>query len=223
MIKSPYGRRFPAACCRVFKIPLWPVYQHAMETIRHSRKNPFSDLLVVFAMGLLMLFCRTEQVPLAFASAVEDDDYSRSTLRGLHGVYLAVDSLSPEIESLGLTTDMLKRDTELKLRMAGIKLLTKREWMQTKGGPVCYVEASIVNDVVLGQTLGFDLYAYDIRVEFNQDVVLVRDITTKTLSPTWSRSYLGMTNSLPRIREKVKDMIDSFVAAFLEANPREAH
>jgi hypothetical protein len=199
------------------------VNHHGMETSGHSKKNPFTGWLAVFVLGALILSCRTEQVSYAFASAVEDDDYSRSTLRGLHGVYLAVGSLSPEVESLGLTTAMLKRDAELKLRMAGIKVLSKREWVQTKGGPVCYVEVNIVNDVVLEKTLGFDIYAYDIRVEFNQDVVLVRDITTKTLSPTWSSSYLGITNSLPRIRGKVKDMIDSFIAAFLDVNPREAH
>ena len=54
-------------------------------------------------------------------------------------------------------------------------------------------------------------------------MVLVRDTTTKTLSPTWSTSYLGITNSLDRIRGKVNDMIESFIAAFIEANPSAVH
>jgi hypothetical protein len=192
-----------------------------MEIIGRSKKNRFSSLLVVVVMGMILSFA-TKQASPAFASAVDDDKYSRSTLRGLDGVYLVVEPLSPEVESLGLSTAVLKRDAQLKLRMAGIKVLSRREWMQTRGGPVCYIEANIVNDVVLEKSLGVELFAYNIRIEFNQDVVLVRDTTTKTLSPTWSTSYLGVTNSLARIRGKVKDMIESFIAAYIEANPKEA-
>ena len=194
-----------------------------MGAMGHFNIKPFTNVLQVLVLGSMILYGQTQQISSALASPVADDKYSRSTLRGLEGVYVAVESLSPDIEKLGLTSAMLKRDTEIKLRMAGIKVLSKSEWVQTTGGPVCYVEVNIVNDVVLGKTLGFDLYAYDIRIEFNQDVVLVREMTTKTLSPTWSSSYLGITNSLPRIRGKVKDMIDNFIAAYLDVNPKEAH
>ena len=135
---------------------------------------------------------------------------------------MAVEPLSSEIESRGLTAAMLKNDCELQLRIAGIPVLSKKEWATEKGGPVCYVEVNIVTDMVLAQDLGFDLYAYEIKVEFNQDVVLVRDMTFRALSPTWSTSYLGITNSIPRIRGKVKELVASFVAAYLDVNPKEA-
>ena len=156
---------------------------------------------------------------LAFASAVDDDHYARSTLRGLEGVYVAVEPLSPEIERQGLAAATLKTDTELRLRLAGIRVLSRKEWTKTKGGPVCYVEVNIVKDVVFGDILGFALYAYEISVEFNQDVFLVRDTTNRVLSPTWSRSYLGVTNSLERIRGKVKEVVERFVEAYVEVNP----
>jgi len=184
-------------------------------------KSVVSRRYLVLSLGLLTLSLLAIQNPATFASAVEDDDYTRSTLRGLNGVYVAVEPLSSEIESQGLLAAMLKSDSELQLRVAGIRVLSKKEWATTKGGPVCYVEVNIVTDVVLAQDLGFALYAYEIKVEFNQDVVLVRHITFRALSPTWSISYLGITNSLPRIRGKVKDLVARFVAAYLEVNPRE--
>lgn len=186
-----------------------------------DRKSLVSRTYIVFFLGLLTLSLLAIQNQTTFASAVEDDAYTRSTLRGLDGVYVAVEPLGSEVESQGLTAAMLKSDSELQLRVAGIRVLSKKEWARTKGGPVCYVEVNIVTDVVLAQDLGFALYAYEIKVEFNQDVVLVRDMTFKALSPTWSISYLGITNSLPRIRGKAKDLVARFVAAYLEVNPKE--
>ncbi len=156
---------------------------------------------------------------LVFGSAVEDDDYARSTLRGLQGVYVAVEPLDREVEASGLTTAGLKTDTELRLRMKGIPVLSKEQWTKTQGGPLCYVEVNIVDDAALGGVLDFRLYAFEVRIEFNQDVFLVRDTAVKALSPTWSTSYLGVTNSLPRIRDKVREMVGRFVDAYLEANP----
>jgi hypothetical protein len=175
---------------------------------------------VVPVFGLLSVaWFMTGLASVVLGSAVEDDNYSRSSLRGIPGVYVAVQPLTPEIEKNGLTAAQLKVDTELRLRTAGIGILSRQEWSKTKGGPVCYVEVDIVNDILLSQALKADLYAYAITVELNQDVILLRDTSIQTLSPTWSGSYLGITNSLPRIRDKVRDMVEKFVEACLAVNP----
>jgi hypothetical protein len=161
----------------------------------------------------------TGLAPLVFASAVGHDNYAGSSLRGIPGVYVAVQPLAPEIEKNGLTAAQLRSDTELRLRTAGIGVLSREEWSKTKGGPVCYVEVDVVNDILLSQVLKSDLYAYTITVELNQDVILLRDTSIQALSPTWSSSYLGITNSLPRIRDKVRDMVEEFVGAYLVVNP----
>jgi hypothetical protein len=59
---------------------------------------------------------------LSFAS---DDEYTRESLRGLHGVYVLVEDLRPEVEQAGLTVAMIRTDAELKLRLAGIRVLTQ--------------------------------------------------------------------------------------------------
>jgi hypothetical protein len=157
---------------------------------------------------------------LPFASPVEDDEYARSTLRGLPGVYVAVEALDPDVQQDGLTKATLQADAELRLRMAGIKVLSREEWAKTQGGPVCYIDVSIVKDVGLTHVLDFDLYAFEVSVELHQDVALVRDMAVKVLSPTWSASYVGFTNALPRIRTKVTELVERFINAYQAVNPK---
>jgi hypothetical protein len=157
---------------------------------------------------------------LPFALAVEDDEYARSTLRGLPGVYVAVEALDPDVQQDGLTKATLQADAELRLRMAGIRVLSREEWAKTQGGPVCYIDVSIVKDVGLTDVLDFDLYAFEVSVELHQDVALVRDMAVKVLSPTWSASYVGFTNTLPRIRTKVTELVERFINAYQAVNPK---
>ena len=166
----------------------------------------------------IIVFCLIVSGPLCQGSAVENNDYSRGSLSGLQGVYVATQSLEPEIEKRGLSASAIKTDTELMLRTAGIKVLTKEQWVKTKGGPVCYVEINIFDGSIITNALDNNLYAFQISVEFNQDVFLVRNPAMRVLSPTWSSSYLGVTNTLPRIRDKVKEIVQRFIDAFQEVN-----
>jgi hypothetical protein len=152
---------------------------------------------------------------LPVALAIEDDEYARSTLRGLPGVYVAVEALDPDVQQDGLTKATLQADAE-----AGIKVLSREEWAKTQGGPVCYIDVSIVQDVGLTDVLDFDLYAFEVSVELHQDVALVRDMAVKVLSPTWSASYVGFTNTLPRIRTKVTELVERFINAYQAVNPK---
>lgn len=166
---------------------------------------------------LLLVFLAVPTVP-GLCSAVEDDDYTRASLVGLTAVYVAIQPISEEIEAKGLTAVDIKSDTERLLRTAGIQVLSKEEWIKTKGGPVCFVAVNIVEDKLITGVSDQSLYAFDITVEFNQDVILVRNPAIRVLSPTWSTSYLGLTNTLPRIRENTKKMVQRFIDAFQDVN-----
>jgi len=175
-------------------------------------------LAPVLSCAILMSLVAWHGLSIAFA--VEDDEYARSTLQGLPGVYVAVEALDPDIQKDGLTKATLRADAELRLRMAGIKVLSREEWAKTQGGPVCYVDVSVVKDVGLTDVLDFDLYAFEVSVELHQDVALVRDMAVKVLSPTWSTSYVGFTNTLPRIRTKVTQLVQRFINAYQTVNPK---
>ena len=151
-------------------------------------------------------------------SAVENNNYTRASLVGLTGIYVAVQPISAEIEAQGLTAEDIKTDTQRLLRTGGIKVLAKEEWIKTKGGPVCFVAVDVVEDKLITDASDQSLYAFQITVEFNQDVFLVRNPAIRVLSPTWSTSYLGLTNTLARIRENTRKMVQHFVDAFQSVN-----
>lgn len=51
-------------------------------------------------------------------------------------MHLSVEDFGdPAVERGGLTTDMIQKDAERRLRKAGIRILTEDEWLRTPGGP----------------------------------------------------------------------------------------
>src|SRR5208282_415483 len=63
----------------------------------------------------------------------------QEALVGLKGVYVYVDKMDPQTERLGLTQDQIKTDVELRLRKAGVRILTKEEWLETSERPYLWV------------------------------------------------------------------------------------
>ena len=63
----------------------------------------------------------------------------RDTLRGLTDVSVLVEYLPDEIEREGLSREHLKRDIEVRLRQAGLRVLTILEIANSPGAPYLYV------------------------------------------------------------------------------------
>jgi len=139
------------------------------------------------------------------------DQERRALLRGLQGCRVVVERLKPEIEQDGLTTKQLQTDTELKFRMAGIKVLSREESAKTMGMPFFSLNANVGPS----QTG----YIYNISVSLVERVQLMRngDIVWAF---TWQKGYLGITPDLSDIRQKVKDYVDRFINDYLAANPK---
>ncbi len=81
---------------------------------------------------------------LTFAS---DAKHNRASLRGLEGLYVSVERLNPEIVNDGLTEDLVQEDAQLKLKIAGIRVLSKKQWHGVEGSPFLYMN---VNALKLG-------------------------------------------------------------------------
>jgi hypothetical protein len=77
------------------------------------------------------------------ATFAQDDEFSRQSLRGLQGVHIVIESLTPEIKRDGFTADRLRADTEQTLQMSGIKVLSETENRMTPGRPYMYVHTTI--------------------------------------------------------------------------------
>jgi hypothetical protein len=166
---------------------------------------------VLIAFFVFFLF----PLNLASNAFAQDDADTRPTLRGFPGVYVVVEPLSPQIENKELTTDQLQKDAEAKIRTAGMKILSKEEFLRTPGKPYLYVNVNI--SILRTQITRYIFY---VRVEFNQEVSLMKNPGTIVPAATWSTGGWGIDFSLENIRNTVKNQVDKFVNAYLAANPK---
>jgi hypothetical protein len=144
-----------------------------------------------------------------------DDEFSRRTLKGLEGIYVLIEELDPALKERGLTKDQIQTDVELKLRMAGIRILSEKELLTSPGLPSLYIA---INAVKLDMIFAFDIY-----VGLDQYIKLTRNPLIISLAATWSTTGIGSvgeTRVRENIREKVKDLVDKFINAYLSVNPK---
>lgn len=146
-----------------------------------------------------------------------DTKSERATLAGLTGVEVVVEDMDPDAEREGLAKTTLRTDVELKLRQAGIRILTVTERLAAPGMPYLYLRVATLRDEAVG-----GLYAINIALEVNQEVRLTRNPTTTAYAPTWGAGAVGLYSArkLPTARDVVRDFADQFINAYLAANPK---
>ena len=149
-------------------------------------------------------------------SWASDGDLNRASLRGLSGVYVLIEHLEPTVERGGLTEEQIQTDVELRLRHAGIVVLTKEEMLKTPGKPSLYVRVTVFLH-------SSGLAAYSIHVELDQMAHLETD-DSFTSASTWSTGNVGTVGvaNLRTLRDPVRDTVDKFINAYLSVHPRPA-
>ena len=132
----------------------------------------------------------------------------QEALVGLKGVEVIVEARDYKGESGGLSRDQIQTDVELRLRKAGIRVLTKKERGETPGQPDLYVVVSTY------------FYAYLIEVGVREVVTLARGFEAP--GTIWQTGLLGGvgTERKRMIRESVGDQVDMFINDYLAANPK---
>ena len=140
------------------------------------------------------------------------------TLTGLKGVGVLVEDLTTVEKEAGLTKSQIQTDVELKLRLAGIKVLSKEERIKIFGGAYLYVT---INSIKLSPSTNI---AFNIYVSLRQDALLLKDWNTICPAGTWEQHAIGVA---PRsyfvgdARKGLKDAVDKFINDYLAANPKE--
>jgi hypothetical protein len=165
-------------------------------------------LIILFSALTLTLAC-----PVSAINGLSN----RATLRGIKGVGVLVEKLSPEVEQQGLRRNELQKAVESKLQRAGIKVLTKTGSLAAPGEPYLYININ----VNIAKTES-DIYPYSIDLLFTQKVSLVRDPKSTTYAVTWSTSGVGSITKrfVDRLQESVENMVDIFIRAYLAENPK---
>ena len=163
---------------------------------------------IILIVVLAMVFSLAWMDSLAFTD--------KATLKGLKGIAVVIEDLCPELNEVGLTERQIQTDVELKLRSAGIKVLTIEKALKEKDSSLIYIN---VNSFKYKQRpQGW--FVYNIICNLNEHVFLERNPYIKTLGTTWQNGYLGIGN-IKAIRESVKDRIDQFINAYLSVNLKE--
>jgi hypothetical protein len=145
-------------------------------------------------------------MPLGVLGAGGDSD----SLRGLDRIAVVVEDLHAEAENAGLSRAQLQTAVELRLRLAGIKVVDESEGI-AKGYPFLYAQ---INN---GERF------YSIHVAFEQSVFLQRNTDIRCMAVTWTTESAG-SSSPPRmaetVRKAVADHVDEFINAYLSVNPK---
>lgn len=102
----------------------------------------------------------------ARATAQSSLESEVESLKGLTGVTVLEENLSAEAEQDRLTRAAIQTDVEVKLRLAGISVLTSAQGLQTPGEPFLYVR---VNAMKVSPT-ALNSYAYSIHVSLRQTI-----------------------------------------------------
>ena len=112
---------------------------------------------------------------------------------------------------------LLQIQVESKLRLAGIKVLTKEETFNAPGEPYLYININ----VNIAETEA-DIYPYSIDLLFIQKVSLQRDPNLTTFAVTWSKGGVGSIGKpiLSHLQEYVREMVDIFIKTYLAENPK---
>jgi len=165
--------------------------------------------------GLLVLLTLISFYVPNLSAQTPEELQQRETLRGLKGLHVLIaEQLRDDIKQAGLTQSILKTDVELKLRKAGIQVLTRVEAYLTQGIP--YLSVNVIG-LKLESPRGF---IYSVRVEFRQDVILSRNRSIEASSTTWQKNTTGIHPNVRYIREVVSDLVDEFMNDYLAVNPK---
>jgi hypothetical protein len=153
------------------------------------------------------------------ARADKAEDMKIASLRGLDAVGVVVEPLGKDVEDDGLTSDQLRQDVELRLRKAGIRVLSEAEFKEKPQTPLLCVRA----DFRKGKEVLQGAYVEHVSLQLKEFVRLLRDPAIIALATTWesgsSTSAVGK-EKLRQCRDVVADLTDEFSNDFLAANPK---
>jgi len=140
-------------------------------------------------------------------------------MAGLKSMFITVENLQPNIEKyasrFNLTKEQIQKDVEQKLNNAGIRILTRDEWLKTVGRPMLYVNVNT-------HEYAKYWYSYTIGIDLQQIVMLETNPKIKTFATTWSIDMTGIANigTLDNIRSNIALLIDRFINAYCSVNKK---
>jgi len=153
---------------------------------------------------------------------VRNNQVRRRTLTNLQGVYAIVASEYGNqnlYKQNLLDTDQVRTDLELKLRYAGINVLSKEQFLRTRGRP-----SLIVNAFVLPSQFGDSFIAAVKSLELYEQVSLERIPDVTLYLSTWEdfgkcSGKDELTEAVRIARQEIKSLVEHFADDYYSVNP----
>ena len=151
----------------------------------------------------------------AFSSAEGAD---HDLLKGLKGVEVVIEPLPEAVKQINLTKDEIRRDVELKLRSAGIKILAEKATIATPRSSILYVKVSLKEAFEDTSVL----YYGAIELFVKEFATLERN-KIGGLVVTWTRGssiLAGQFNTKEGCRKTIMKLLNTFLNDYSKANPK---
>jgi len=141
--------------------------------------------------------------------------YERESLRGLPGVVVVIEKITPEAQADGLSEEAIQAAMELILQSNGIRILIESDALQVFSHPWLYLVPNI------GKAGPY--YYYNVSLRLIQEVLPVQGRQHRMAATTWEGNTAGIVTNND-LREVILEVIDkwakAFAADFLAVNPR---
>ncbi len=150
----------------------------------------------------------------------QDDEVNRKSLEGLEAVAVWIVNQAREAERYGLTASAIQSDVELRLRTAGIRVLSMKENLATTGAPFLLVHLNVVQ-MQASSDPPVSIYAYSLSVGLVQRVRLERNTELRVpAARTWGVDYVGVVGDqrVQTVRDVIRDATNRFVNTYLSVN-----
>jgi hypothetical protein len=133
----------------------------------------------------------------------------KESLKEIHGIYVVVEDLGPELKGVLNRSDLRKR-VENELRTAGIRLVKELEAAKLPGEPYLYVNLAAL-------PLGSKRFACRIDLEVHQLVALVHN-SASGHAITWEQGVVT-AGGAKTISNNIDELIFDFIYDYLAMNP----
>jgi hypothetical protein len=146
-----------------------------------------------------------------------ESESSRKTLAGLNGVFVWVGPVEDELQRNGLDTIQIRTDVELKLRQAGIPVRAEEQPSPGVHAPILYINLNALKSPDVPQ------YSFYVALQVGQEACLTRNPALTLRATTWSSGTFGTVGQSKLgsfVRDKIRDLTDRFINAYLAANPK---
>ena len=127
----------------------------------------------------------------------------------MHGIYVVVEDLGPELKGV-VTRSALRKQVEMQLRAAGIRLVRELEAAKLPGEPYLYVNMAAL-------PLGPKRFACRIDLEIHQLVALVHN-SASGHAITWEQGVVT-AGGVKTIYDNVDELVFDFFCDYLGMNP----